>query len=432
MPEEQTIVQTVDLDLDAWLGAPGAESIVTPEQDKNKNNKVKPNIFSRSPADLSFIDDEPTEEKLDKDGNPIVKELEAPKLDDIIKEVEGTTTTDTTNDSPESEEEKLKKAGRPKTDKSGLIEFFKKRIEAKEMFAFDDYDEGKQTLDEYLGTLSEKDLDELYTANITSLKEEITVNTPKEFFESLPKELQYAAKYVGDGGRDLKGLFQALAHVEQSRELDPENDSDQEQIVRNYLQATNFGTDEEISEEITTWKDLGTLSKKATSFKPKLDKMQEQVVAQRLAQQEEVKLQQEQAAKQYVDNVFEALRPGEINGLKLEKNIQAKLYAGLTQPQYPSISGRPTNQLGHLLEKYQFVEPNYSLIAEALWLLSDPEDYRKNIAKSGKNEAAGDIARKLKTEQSNKASSTNTFGDDDDKRQSRKVVRPNANFFKRT
>jgi hypothetical protein len=40
------------------------------------------------------------------------------------------------------------KPGRPKTEKSGLVEFLKKRIESKEMFAFDDYDESKQSLDE--------------------------------------------------------------------------------------------------------------------------------------------------------------------------------------------------------------------------------------------------------------------------------------------
>lgn len=421
---EQTTVHTTDIDLDSWLAAPGAENIINAEDGTAKKETVKPSIFTSPTADLSFLDNE--EEELDEEGKPKEKTPAAPALDEILNE--GIKTTEESEE--ETEDEGQGKPGRPKTEKSGLIEFFKKRIESKEMFAFDDYDESKQTLDEYLGALTEKDLDELYTANITHLKEDLAINTPKEFFESLPRELQYAAKYVADGGQDIKGLFQALAHVEQTRELDPENDNDQEQIVRQYLQATQFGTEDEIAEEITTWKDLGTLSKKASQFKPKLDKMQEQVVVQRLAQQEEQKLMQQKAAKDYVDNVFEALRAGEINGLKLDKNIQAKLYAGLTQPQYPSMSGRPTNQLGHLLEKYQFVEPNYSLIAEALWLLSDPEDYRKNIAKGGKNQAAEDIARKLKTEQQKKQNSTNTL-EEDDAPKSRKITRPSTNFFKR-
>jgi hypothetical protein len=295
------------------------------------------------------------------------------------------------------------------------------------MFAFDDYDESKQSLDEYLGTLGEKDIEELWQANVDNMKSEVAAKTPKEFFEALPDELQYAAKYVMDGGQDLRGLFQALAQVEQVRALDPKDENDQEGIVRSYLQATNFGNEEEIEEELTTWKDLGVLEKKAKQFKPKLDSMQEEIVQSQIVEQEARKQQQEQAAEAYMQNVFEALRPAEINGLKLDKKTQAQLYSGLVQPQYPSISGRPTNLLGHLLEKYQFVEPNYPLIAEALWLLSNPDEYRQTLTKQGKNQAVEQTVRQLKTEQSRK--NTSTYQDDDEPK-SRKLVRP-ANIFKR-
>jgi hypothetical protein len=210
--------------------------------------------------------------------------------------------------------------------------------------------------------------------------------------------------------------------------MDPSNDSDQETIVRSYLEATNFGDAEEIEEELTNWKDLGQLEKKAKQFKPKLDMMQEEMVQSRLAQQEMIKQQQEQAAEAYVQNVFEALRPGELNGVKLDKKVQSFLYNGLTQPQYPSINGNPTNLLGHLLERYQYVEPRYDLIAEALWLLSNPDDYRANLMRQGKNQAVEQTVRQLKTEQSrNKAtSSVNT----EPREQSRKIPRQ-TNIFKR-
>jgi hypothetical protein len=239
--------------------------------------------------------------------------------------------------------------------------------------------------------------------------------------------LQYAAKYVADGGQDLKGLFQALAQVEQVREMDPTDENDQEGIVRSYLQATGFGTADEIEEEVSTWREIGSLEKKAKQFKPKLDQMQEEFVQATLAEQESKKEQQEQAAQAYMQNVFEALRPAEINGLKLDKKTQAQLYSGLVQPQYPSISGRPTNLLGHLLEKYQFVEPNYPLIAEALWLLSSPDEYRSSLTKQGKNQAVEQTVRQLKTEQSRK--NVSTYQEEEETR-SRKISRP-QNIFKR-
>ena len=409
----QTSVQQIDLDLDSWLGAPGAESIITPTGEEEEVKK--PGMFSKTGTNLDFLNDDPSTKKEETSDVPRETEVSTKSVLDEL-EIE-----------PVEEEEENKK--RPKSEKSGLVGFLKKRIELKEMFAFDDYDETKQDLEEYLGTLSEKDVDDLWQANIDNLKQEVASNTPKEFFESLPDELQYAAKYVMDGGQDLKGLFQALAQVEEVRQMDPSDENDQEGIVRSYLQATNFGSAEEIEEELNTWKDLGTLEKKAKQFKPKLDQMQEKIVQYQVAEQEARKQQQEEAAQTYMENVFQALKPAEINGLKLDKKTQAQLYSGLTQPQYPSISGRPTNQLGHLLEKYQFVEPNYPLIAEALWLLSDPDAYRQNLIKQGKNQAVEQTVRQLKTEQSRKAT---TSYDDDSKQgsQTRKIARP-TNIFKR-
>ena len=407
----QTSVQEVDIDIDSlFSGAPDAASIVVPMEEE-----TKPSVFTKKDTDLSFLDKDEKE-----DGNKTVSretplEVLSNVLDDEIK-----TSDDEDND--------VKKGGRPKVDKSGLVSFLKKRIENNEMFAFDDYDETKQSLDDYLGGLGEKDVEELWQANIDNLKQEVAAQTPTEFFESLPEELQYAAKYVADGGQDLKGLFQALAKVEQVRELNPESDGDQESIVRSYLQATNFGDNDEIEEEVNNWKDLGQLEKKAKQFKPKLDAMQEEMIQSKLAEQEIMRKQQEQAADAYVQNVFETLRQGELGGVKLDKKVQSFLYNGLTQPQYPSINGNPTNLLGHLLEKYQYVEPRYDLIAEALWLLSNPDDYRSSLMKQGKNQAVEQTVRQLKTEQSrNKAtSSVNTSQSE----QVRKIPRQ-TNIFKR-
>ena len=409
----QTNVQQVDLDIDSWLGAPGADSIVTPAKDE------KPSIFSQKVQDFSFLDEEDNDDSSDDNTKDTGEKKLVTKedTDSLLKEL-----TDDEDDSFESKS----KGGRPKTEKSGLVEFLKKRIESKEMFAFDDYDETKQDLEEYLGTLGEKDIEELWQANVDNMKSEVAAKTPQEFFESLPEELQYAAKYVMDGGTDLKGMFQALSAVEQVRELDPAKETDQEHIVRQYLQARGESA-EDIEDELSTIKDLGTLEKKAKQYKPKLDQMQEEIVQSQIADQESRKQQQEHAAEAYMKNVFEALRPSEINGLKLDKKTQAQLYSGLVQPQYPSISGRPTNQLGHLLEKYQFVEPNYPLIAEALWLLSDPETYRQNLVKQGKNQAVEQTVRTLKTEQSRKNSSTHQ---EDDEPRSKKLARP-TNIFKR-
>jgi len=111
------------------------------------------------------------------------------------------------------------------------------------------------------------------------------------------------------------------------------------------------------------------------------------------------------------------------------------LYSGLVQPAYPSMSGKPTNLLGHLLEKYQFVEPRHDLIAEALWLLSDPDGYKSKIQNTGAKEQVAKTVRSLKTEQQRKISSSapqeEAVQNARRTTQKRTVSRNKGNIFKR-
>ena len=192
--------------------------------------------------------------------------------------------------------------------------------------------------------------------------------------------------------------------------------------------ATNFGTPDEIEEEIDSWKDRGDLEAKANKFKPKLDAMQARIVQQKLAQQEQLKRQQQAQAQAYMQNVYNTLAPGEIGGVKLDRRTQELLYTGLVQPNYPSISGRPTNLLGHLLEKYQYVEPNHGLIAEALWLLADPQSYKNKVREQGQKETVEKTARMLKTEEARRTVSSPVV-EKEEVRQ--RTIKRNNNFFKR-
>lgn len=411
---DRTTVNQVDIDLDDLFGgAPGSDSIVLPS-----STQKKPSMFSTGGVDLSFIDDDddPIEETEKQDSSEEESAIDSKKdtassesLDDIL------------NDTNEQEDEPSK-AGRKKVDKSGLVDVMSKLVEEELLIPFDD----DKSFDDY----TTADWKELLEANFQERENKVRQETPQQFFESLPEELQYAAKYVADGGQDLKGLFRALAESEETRELSIESENDQEEIIRQYLFNTGFGSQDEISEEIDTWKDLGKLGQQAKKFKPKLDAMQEGLLMDKLSEQEQMKKQQEAAARQYMQNVYEALKPGEVNGIKLDKKTQASLYQGLVQPSYPSyMSGKKTNLLGHLLEKYQFVEPNYGLIAEAAWLLSDPDGYRNKVQEIGKNKAVEKTVRQLKTEQSSRAGST--FSDARDDEPNRRTITRPGNIFKR-
>jgi hypothetical protein len=417
-----TSVQQVEVDdLNDLFEGSGADAVLTPSASSKKD---KPSFFSKG-TDLSFLDPGGDDEE-ETDDEDVSQETPAG-----TESAKGETGTDILDDlTKEPEETEDTKTGRPKTDKSGLVSFFKKQIESGRMQTFDDFDDTKQTLDEYLGGLSQKDLDELWELNDQEVGNKTREEVTQEFFESLPQELQYAAKYALDGGTDMKGLFRALSHVEETRDLDPEDENDQIQIMRQYLSAKDLGDDDEIEAQINEWKDLGTLANKAKQFKPKLDQMQEEILKRQLADQEHFKVEQQKARDAYVNNVFGVLKAGELNGIKLDKTTQQALYTGLTQPNYKSMSGRQTNQLGHLLEKYQYgQEANYGLIAEALFLLSNPDAYRESLRKQGAQTKTEQVVRTLKTEQQRKKSTT--VIEEKESTPGRKGLARPVNIFKR-
>jgi len=314
-----------------------------------------------------------------------------------------------------------------KVNKGGMITVLKKMIQSKKITPFVDK-EGKE---EDLSKYTMDDIQELLEANFSQQKESLEAEIPANFIKNQPEEVQIALKYVADGGNDLKGLFRALSHVEEVRELDPEDESDQEKIALNYLTATGF-TPEDAQEEVDGWKDRKELKAKALKFKPKLDLMTKDVVARKMHDQDQARKKQQDQIKNYTDNVFKVIQGGEIGGVKLDRKKQEDLYAGLVQPTYKSqITGKATNQLGHLLEKFQWIEPNHGLIAEALWLLSDPDGYRAKIGERGKKKASEDTFRKLKQEERTKTGSASAQETDDDagRKTSKGLNRPARNFF---
>jgi len=382
---ETTTVEELEFDnLADLLGEPGADNIMIPDD----GTGAKPNLFSKPTVpDLKFFD-KPDKPAVDK-----------PASGDLL---------DNSND-----------------DKpSGHIAAIDKLIKSGKLLPFDE--------DKPLESYTPEDIEELINANLEEIHNKYSKDVEEGFYSSLPPQLQRAYEYVANGGTDLKGMFSALASAQESFDLNIEDERGQEQAIRAYLQATRYGTPEEIEDEIESFKDRGELKKKASQFKPKLDAMQAQIIEQKVQQQEQARQQQMAAARAYQENLYGVLSQGKLNDIALDPKTQDMLYAGLVQPNYPSVTGRPTNMLGHLLEKYQWVEPRHDLIAEALWLLADPDGYKSKIKQQGHAAATEDTVRKLKTEQSsrNPSGQMNDSSNSHSQRQ-RGIPRPTKSFFSR-
>jgi hypothetical protein len=414
---EETTVEKVDIDIDEVFGA-SADNVTLAEEEPKK-----PNMFERPnpEADFSFTEKVEKEDWMDEE-DVVTPEVVTKKTEAGIKAEGDEILDDISNEEEEVEEPKAETRGRKPIN--GFTDVINKMVKSERLFAFDD----DKPLDEYTA----KDIEELLEANLEERANQVRRETPKQFFDALPNELKVAAQYVANGGTDLKSLFKTLAQAEETFEIDASSEAGQERIITEYLTNTEYGTPEEIAEEIEIWKDLGKLEQQAMKFKPKLDKMQEKVVAQRLQEQELKQKQQAEASKQYMNNVYHTLKDGSLGNMKLDRKTQALLYNGLVQPAYPSVSGKNTNLLGHLLEKYQFQEPNYTLISEALWLLADPNGYKSRIMELGAKQSTEKTVRKLKMEQANKGTASLGVAEreKEEKPKKRTIPKP-TNIFKR-
>ena len=428
MEDNNTVTQETIEGIDDFLPMPGADAVVNTdntESNASSTSKSPSDIFKRDKeVDISFLDkteeNEETKKEDEEESTETTGKTETSEgaADDVISEIDNEFT-----DEPTSETSTKKPTG-------AMFDAMKSLMDEEYLLAFDD----DKPIEEY----SKKDWQELIKANIEEKERTLKEQTPKEFFDALPPELQYAAMHVAKGNTNLKDVFAALARREEVKELDVSNEDHQEMIARQYLQATGFGSgdNELIEDQIREWVETGAITKKANQFKPKLDKMQEKILEADLKKQEEAQVRQAQQKENYMKNIYESLKPGELNGVKLSNKRQNMLWNELTTVKYQSMTGKPTNLLGRLLEEYQFSDqPRYDLIAEATWLLSDPEDYKAQIRAAVEKEVVGDTAKKLKTEEGRRLRSTVQANVDQEEAsrtpKKRTISRKSTNIFKR-
>jgi len=373
--------------------------------DPNAENKVfDAPIKKEEPAPVVDDKDKP---KVANEGTAIETKLEKVEIKDLDSVLDR---------KPEEEVEEEKK-------ESSLISVLDELTKEDILIPFD--------MDKPISQYSHEDLKELIKENINHHKKEALETEIGEFFESLPAEIQYAAKYVADGGNDLKGLFKALAATEEIKSLDVKNVKDRESIIREYYRAIEWGNEDEVEEEVERVKELGEseLEKLANKFKPKLEKMHEEVTQQQIGRQERAKKIQQEEMNFYLENAHEAIKAGKIDEIQLDKKTQSALWAGLTQPSYQTRRGAITNKLGHLLEKYQYTEPNFNLIYKVLWLLEDEKGFEDAVSKKTGNKVVSDTVRVLKTEQSKKTGNGIKDGEPDNTREKKKVLTRNVPNF---
>ena len=129
-PAETTTVQEVEVSEDTLneiLGMPGAESVMVPTSDTKK-----PSVFSKEAVDMTFLEksDNQEEKSTSSENQTATKTETAAAIQQATEQL---------NEILEEEAEASdSKSGRPRVDKSGLVETFTKLIDKGLIFPFNE------------------------------------------------------------------------------------------------------------------------------------------------------------------------------------------------------------------------------------------------------------------------------------------------------
>ena len=241
------------------------------------------------------------------------------------------------------------------------------------------------------------------------------VKTAKEqaltsYKESLPEAARLLLKYAENGGDEFSSIVKYLGASERQKDLNPDNVDDQREIVRQYYLEQEW-SEEDIQDELDDLEDTGPdkLKDRALKLKPKVDAYKQKKIDAEIAKAEELETKRAQARETYVKSLTDTLSAGKLGGLEISKVEQKDIYNALISERYNSING-PTNRLGALLDKIQYIEPNFELLSKVVMYLSDEQGFEKKIAEKLKQEVTVDTVKKLKTQQGLKRTTTPQHG----------------------
>lgn len=198
-------------------------------------------------------------------------------------------------------------------DKDSLIRVFTKKLYEDAVLDFDDSDEEYEDSEE----------------GVKKLVNKTVQNRIDKYFEELNPEYTKFLEFVQNGGRPKD--FLDIYYGNHSWEgFQIEEEDSQKLVIAEALRLAG-DTEEDIKDMIDEWSENGTLSKRAKSFLPKLQKNETYQKEQILIQAENDKKAKEASNKKYWEDFKEDLfKKEEVMGFKLTPKLKEKVWNSLT------------------------------------------------------------------------------------------------------
>jgi hypothetical protein len=350
----------------------------TSDDDKNNVQKQEKKEKDIREKDTKDTDDETFEDKIDeKEAKELYEEYgvvlknaqkEIGQLKDLQEKAENVTSKKELND---------------------LKDVISDLVEEGVIYPFDN--------DKEISEYSLQEIQELIKANIENIKEDVI----ERFTSSLPEPIQMAIEYaIEDKTEELPQVLRLMADaIEGKNALSSVSD---EQKVKAWLMGKGI-EEEEAESLIRSYKSKGIFEDKLAIAEKELDSMIKSEFQKTIEQKKQIKEQKDKAFKEYVEGVSKT-----VSEMPLDKKVKKDILNGLTNLSYESMTGAKTNELYYLLEKYQFQDKKYDLVAKALWLLKDPEGFENYVRENVKK----DVIKSTIVPKLRKAEQTSKTGED--------------------
>jgi hypothetical protein len=170
-------------------------------------------------------------------------------------------------------------------------------------------------------------LQKLIEHNVTlRINEEI-----QSFIGSLDERTQKIMEYnINSKGEGLEEYLRTLLEEHDIKALNPENEYDQEKILRTWYRSKEGYNQSEVDEKINELKEAGLLEKDAKRIKPKLDEEASKIAQSKEEEQKKIRDLERQVKSNYTNKVIDTLKDGKVNNIPLNKEELQQIFSILT------------------------------------------------------------------------------------------------------
>ncbi len=329
---------------------------------KSGNAESSNNTFKDDEEKSTPSNDKPVK---DKEANADIKDENIDENDELYKQLSGLQNVNKNIRNLQDIHEKIDDV-ETKSDLKALQKELKKLADEGKILLYED----KPNIEDY----NVDELKALIEENIVAVREEAVV----DFMDALPEPIQLAVKCAMEDNKNLSSVLRMVADAMEGKNI-VENLGEKD-VIRAVLKNKGM-EDEEIETLINSYDRKGILKQKYEESKKEFETLLTKDLDDEIKKAQSEKKKAEEMYKQYIEGISKT-----VEQLDADKKIKKNIIDGLTKADYELANGVKTNKLYYLLNKYQFEEPKYDLISEALWLLEDPESYKQYVREKVKKE----------------------------------------------